>query len=268
MNVSNVISHIQQDGWCIIEGVIPDDEVKAVRDSVVKTVEDHGKSKPDKVGVTNPLSRGLINYDQSFAPYLDDHHIIGVANHLWGKYVKITVTTPVTRMPGKPYVGWHADWPFNQTHHVNIKEPFPDTPMLMTVIFMLSPFNEKTGGTMLVPGSHRARRDWNGDYGDSPLSPHQSQIQAIAPAGSVLMFDSRMWHSVPVNRSDKVRAGVTVRYAPWWLNMNVIMPGHPEREFMVGDDGMEERNMQSPIKLSVFNSLPEKVKPLFIHWVR
>jgi hypothetical protein len=268
MRIEDVVTRFQQDGWCIVEGVIPEDKVGAVRDSVIKTVTEHEGGEPDEGGVTNPVRRGLINYDQSFAPYLADEHIVGTATALWGKFVKITITTPVVRMPGTKPTGWHADWPFNQSHPVVIKEPFPDFPMLMTVIFMLSPFTEETGGTMLAPASHRSLRDWNEHFGDNKLSPHQSQTQAIAPAGSVLMFDSRMWHSVPANRSDKVRAGVTVRYAPWWLNMNVMMPGHPEREFMVGEDGTQERNMQPPLRRDVFDSLPENVKPLFRHWVR
>ena len=146
MQIEDIVARIKQDGWCIVEGIIPDDEVGAVRDSIVKTVDAHEDSPPDEFGVTNPARRGIINYDQSFAPYLANKYVMGVAEELWGKFVRITITTPVLNRPGGKPTGWHADWPFNQTHPVVIKEPFPDTPMYMTMIYMLSDFTEENGG--------------------------------------------------------------------------------------------------------------------------
>ena len=54
---------------------------------------------------------------------------------------------------------------------------------------------------------------------------------------------------------------------PWWLNLNVMLPGRPEREYMTAEDGTKERNMQMPVPRDVFNAFPEDVKPLFRHWV-
>ncbi len=70
-----------------------------------------------------------------------------------------------------------------------------------------------------------------------------------------------------MNKTDEIRVGVTVRYAPWWLNLNVILPGRPEREYMTAEDGTKERNMQMPVPRDVFDSLPEDVQRLFRHWV-
>jgi hypothetical protein len=41
----------------------------------------------------------------------------------------------------------------------------------------------------------------------------------VAKAGSVLVQDSRLWHTGGVNTSDAVRTSVVVRYAPWWLSV-------------------------------------------------
>ena len=267
MQIEDVVARIKQDGWSIVEGVIPDDEVGAVRDSIVKTVDAYEDSPPDEFGVTNPARRGIINYDQSFAAYLANKYVMGVTEELWGKFVRITITTPVLNRPGGKPQGWHADWPFNQTHPVVVKEPFPDTPMYLTMIYMLSDFTEENGGTLIAPGSHRSLHDWTTHYGETKMDPHPSQLQAVAPAGSALMFDSRMWHAVPVNKTDEIRVGVTVRYAPWWLNLNVMLPGRPEREYMTAEDGTKERNMHMPVPRDVFESFPEDVKPLFRHWV-
>ena len=130
------------------------------------------------------------------------------------------------------------------------------------MIYMLSDFTEGNGGTLLAPGSHRALYDHDQE---TRMEPHPGQTQAVGPAGSALMFDSRMWHAVPVNKTNEIRVGVTVRYAPWWLNLNCIIPGRPEREFMTDPDGNKERNIQFPLPREGFNSLPKEVQPLFLH---
>ena len=50
----------------------------------------------------------------------------------------------------------------------------------------------------------------------------------VASAGSVLFYDSRLWH-VPDNKGHTPRVAIAVRYAPWWLDTSVVMPGSAAR---------------------------------------
>ena len=85
-------------------------------------------------------------------------------------------------------------------------------------------------------------------------------------AGSVLVLDSRLWHATAANCTDRPRTSVVVRYAPWWLNVNVLMPGSAERRRMVDETGRSE-NEVPPVPPHVYDALPDDVKPLFRHWV-
>lgn len=267
MTNEETLSRLKWDGWCVVEGVIPDDEVSTVRESVLATVK-VAESATDPTRAMKVVRGSLINVDQSFAPYVSDPRIVRVAEALWGKHVKITITTTVVNFPGNRPAGWPSDWPFNQKHAAIVPAPYPDTPMLITVIFMLVDFTNENGGTLIVPGSHRIPSNWTSDFGENNLSPHPSQTQITGSAGSVLIFDSRMWHAVATNNSDQPRAAVTVRYGPWWLNVNPFVPGTPEREYMVDDKGEPEANVVYPVPLDVYDSLPEDAKPLFRHYVR
>ena len=266
MSVEGTLQRLKGEGWCVVEDIIPAGEVDAVRESVVATVE-AAEAATDPTRNLKVARGSLINLDQSFAPYVSDRRVVDVAESLWGQHVKITITTPVVNFPGNKPAGWHSDWPFNQRHAAAIEAPYPDTPILMTVIFMLSDFTEESGGTLIVPGSHRVPHNWTTEYGESNLEPHPSQKQVTGKAGSALMFDSRMWHAIPTNNGDRPRAGVTVRYGPWWLNVDVFRPGSPEREYMVDKDGKPEVNVVYPLPADVYESLPEDAKPLFRHWV-
>ncbi len=265
MSIEQAVTRVKEDGWAVVGGIIPDDEVAGVRESVLATIE---KAESASAEWKRRVAGSFFTVNQALAPYVSDRRIVGVAEGLWGRHVKITVSTPVVRHPGSNPQGWHSDWPFNQKHAAIIEAPYPDTPMLLTVIFMLSPFTEENGGTWLVPGSHRIANNWSSVYGDDNLSAHPSRIQATGDAGSVLIFDSRMWHAVPTNDTDEVRAGLTVRYAPWWLNVNVLVPGTPEREDMVDDEGKPEANLVFPMPQDVYDTLPDGAKPLLHHWVR
>ena len=97
----------------------------------------------------------VINYDQSFAPYVADSRILALAKMLLGPNVRISFTSAIINDPGKLRTTWHADWPFNQTGACHVSTPYPDRIMHLTALIMVSPFTEANGGTLIVPGSHR-----------------------------------------------------------------------------------------------------------------
>ena len=68
-------------------------------------------------------------------------------------------------------------------------------------------------------------------------------------------------------KTDKPRVGMAVRYAPWWLNLDVLMPGSDERARIVDETGGNE-NEVAAVPPAIYEALPENVKPLYRHWVR
>ena len=149
MSIEQTVTRVREDGWAVVRGIIPGDDVTGVSESVLATVQEADSGPPEW---KRRVEGSFFTVNQSLAPYVSDRRIVGVAEALWGRHVKITVTTPVVRYPRSKPQGWHSDWPFNQKHAAIVEAPYPDTPMLLTVIFMLSPFTEENGGTWLVPG--------------------------------------------------------------------------------------------------------------------
>jgi hypothetical protein len=263
MNLDEALLHLKLDGWCVLDGIIPPSQVAAIRQSVQSAVESGGSS----VSLAGVGARtGLLAFDQSFSPYLADRRILDVAEALLGKPVRISFTTAIVNYPGNERGLWHADWPFNQNTAGHIPAPYPDMVAHLTTIWMLSSFSPETGGTLVVPGSHRSPDNPTGDNGVDPARPYPTEIHAAGRAGSVLIFDSRLWHSISPNVSDQARVGMAVRYAPWWLNLDVLMLGSVERTRMVDETGIND-NVVNPVPRNVYDGLPENVKPLFRHWV-
>ena len=92
------------------------------------------------------------------------------------------------------------------------------------------------------------------------------ECNAEGEAGSVLLLDSRMWHASSPNQTAAPRVSVVVRYAPWWLNLEILRPGSPERQMIVDENGLRE-NVVPDMPAEVFAGMPADVQPLFRHWV-
>jgi len=264
ITLEQTLAHLTLQGWCVLEGVIPSDNVAGICQRVESTVQDHG--------TFNELEgqgsrKGLIAYEQSFAPYLADPRILGIANSLFGPQLRISFTSAHISYPGCARGQLHADWPFNQNNAGHVPAPYPDAAMHLTTLWMLSEFASETGATAIVPGSHRSPNNPSGNNGVDPSQPYPGEIQATGGAGSVLLFDSRLWHAATANTSAQARVGMAVRYAPWWLNLDILMPGSPERVRMVDEAGKTENDVAA-VPLDVYEALPENVKPLYRHWVR
>ncbi len=261
--MSNLLERMKLDGWCVVEGVIPANEVALVRANVqAATAQYRNPNAPKNIGHLS----GVINYDQSIAPYLADERLLGVIEGVLGPHVRISFTTATINESGNARSGWHADWPYNQRNAGCIPAPYADLPMHITTIWMLSPFSAATGGTLVVSGSHRMSNNPTGGYGIGELEPYPTEINATGNAGDVLVMDSRLWHATAANVTSDPRVAVVTRYAPWWLDLNVLMPNSVTRERLQKATGKSE-NQVPLVPATVYAGLPEKIKPLFAHWV-
>ena len=131
---------------------------------------------------------------------------------------------------------WHTDWPHDlsaygrddPTANVGcVRQPFPDVAMCLVMIWYLTDVDEDSGGTWIVPGSHRDPRNPRGPQdGMSVTAPIPGDMQVSAPAGSVFIQDSRSWHASAMhNPSGRDRVAVVNRWCPWWLSVDDFAPG-------------------------------------------
>ena len=264
MFADDLIYHFKLDGFVVLKEVIPDDQIYHIRESVGTTVVE--QRKPDSPKGIGHVA-GLIRFNQSFAPYLAEPRLLNIIKVMLGNNLNISFTTAIVNEPGNERGPWHSDWPFNQNTAGCIPAPYPDTVMHITTIWMLSEFTIEGGGTLVVPGSHRSNNNPSGNNGIDTLKPYPTETQIVGDAGSVLVFDSRLWHAIALNQTDQSRVAMAVRYAPRWLNLDVLMPGSVERARMMDETGKKE-NEVPPISSKLYKELPEDVQPLFRHWVR
>ena len=265
-------------GWCLIDDVIPDPEIEPIRDALVEQVrcqrrehERHlaaARAAGHVVGSTGvEVCQDVISSVPRVAPYLADPRILGAVRAVFGPWVRITSTSGIVTRPGNSRGRWHADWPYNQKIGSHLPAPYPDAVLHLSSIFMLSEFSSRTGATHIVPGSHRRPNNPSSDDADHPAQArHPEEIPVHGPAGSVLLYDSRLWHRGGENASSRPRVAITCRFSPWWLNLEVRRTGSPEHTAMVVEGGGRDNSVPL-VSRDVFEALPDRVKPLIRHWV-
>jgi ectoine hydroxylase-related dioxygenase (phytanoyl-CoA dioxygenase family) len=72
-------------------------------------------------------------------------------------------------------------------------------------ILMIDPFHAGNGATRFVPGSHRADPDRFSRVGAADCD---GQVLACAPAGSVVVYNSAVWHGHTANPSAAPRRSI------------------------------------------------------------
>jgi ectoine hydroxylase-related dioxygenase (phytanoyl-CoA dioxygenase family) len=279
MPLDSTLQRLSVNGFDVLEGIIPPSTVSTVRDEIVAIqAKNHAaneealkqtRARGHRIGAQGVGSlRQVINHTQCFAPYLAAPTLMELTQRLFGPYVRISCTDCVVTHPGNERGYWHADWPYNATNASHIPAPYPDALLHLSSLWMLTDFDATNGGTFVVPGSHRSLENPAADtmkHIDRD-APQPTEMQVKGTAGSVLVYDSRMWHAVAPNHSDQDRVALIVRYAPWWLNLTPTMVGLPDHSRMVLETG--GKNYESiPLKAEVFAALPAEVKPLYRHWV-
>jgi ectoine hydroxylase-related dioxygenase (phytanoyl-CoA dioxygenase family) len=120
-----------------------------------------------------------------------------------------------------------------------------EAPVLVNTMYVLQDVDDHNGGTLLVPGSHRANgRPGEGLYGELPRP-----INLEAPAGTILMFDGRLLHGGAVNHSDEHRYVLTNSVVKPWARQqeNFLLGAKPDVLAVASDRLLARLGLQASI---------------------
>jgi len=88
-------------------------------------------------------------------------------------------------------------------------------------MWCITGFTRDNGPLRVIPGSHRSARDPADDMEFPGMGPHPDEVKLIAPAGSLILFNSAsLWHSGTLNYSPGLRLAVTT-----YLSAPATAPG-------------------------------------------
>ena len=203
---------VAEDGFTILEDVFSPERAEALLKRIREIERD--TLRPLETGETEEYSSfyrtgGLLRIDPMFWDVPIDPTVTQVVEGVLGNDFLLSTFSGIDLKPNgnniQPLPPDDALVPVPRPHERAIG---------CTVMWVGTPFNEGTGGTRLLPGSHREPLDllFNQD------SERMSQtIQPDMKPGSVLVFDHALFHGASDNPSDDWRLGLQVSYHAGWM---------------------------------------------------
>lgn len=140
----------------------------------------------------------LVNKGQAFDVFYTHPKVLAGTAHVVGQELKLSSLNYRAAKPGKGLQGLHVDW------HEAVE---PGDYKVCNSIWLLDDFYKANGATRLVPGTHlKAQLPQN--VMTNPLEPHPDEIVIEAPAGSVFIFNSHVWHGGTTNTTGNPRKAI------------------------------------------------------------
>jgi ectoine hydroxylase-related dioxygenase (phytanoyl-CoA dioxygenase family) len=211
--------NIKIKGFTIIENILNSEELAYAR----KALDELYKKQIDEVGTEEMLFkindaynvRAPLVYDEYFLHKIAaNQKVIEVIKYIMGDYFILMLQNGVFNMPktdNKPNAyAYHRD--LNYQHFVASR------PLALSALYCIDNFNEYTGGTIVLPHTHNFEKCPSINF----ILQNEQQIKTNA--GSVIIFDSMMYHRSGSNTTNSVRRGINNMYVAPFIKQQISFP--------------------------------------------
>jgi len=209
-------------GFSVFAGVVPDDLLERLRRDIPLRQEacrlaqarngvDAGMegSAHHVVGGDDSL------YDFLCAMYLNDH----IKAYFGGEYI----LNAYGAINNTTYS--EATYKHGLRFHRDVRTYSGDFRLMINMLVMVDDFTIENGATKVVPGTHRIADRPSDEYLD------QHAIRVIGTAGSIVLFDSNLWHSAAPNTTRSPRMALTLAFTRPFFKQQMDYPRMLGEEF-------------------------------------
>jgi hypothetical protein len=200
-------------GWVVFDAAVGP-ELLARMTADLEAAWDVCRAIQVRNGVANDADRTvhhLIGIKPSFLDYVDESEALDpyFEAYFGGKYILNSFGGAINTRGRTSYA---------QRIHRDIRSYSGEMPLLLNTLVMLDAFTPENGATFMLGGSHLAAEK------PSEEDFYARAGRAVGPAGSVLVFNSNVWHAGGDNTTDHTRRSVTPMYARPFIKQQFDYP--------------------------------------------
>ena len=191
------IQHLDQRGYLPLPAVMTPQQLGAIRERVQALMAEEGEEAGSEFSTEKGAVRlaNLVDKDPLFEICFSHPRVLAAMNHVLKGDFKLSSLNGRASVPGDGVQAFHADWSSGVD---------PRDFQVCNSIWLLVDFTEENGATRVVPGSHR----WGKlprEVMDNPWEKHPQEMLLTGAAGTVVIFNSHLWHAGTTNHTDTPR---------------------------------------------------------------
>lgn len=195
---------LDEAGFVLLRDVLTREQVASFNARLDELLEEEGEQagiEMHQEAGTERLAR-LINKDSRFNVCFTNPRVLAAVRHVLGNFRLCDVVSRFA-LPGQGAQSLHADAGAPEV---------PGAYIICNTFWLLDDFTPENGPTRVVPGTHKTQATPNPDVFTSEtdgLLHHPDEIQVLAPAGTVVIFNSHMLHGGTLNRTSMRRRAIS-----------------------------------------------------------
>lgn len=203
--IAPAVQAVAEQGFAIVPDAVPLTLCRGLIAALERVEREygHGYGATAFEGRRTVRIYNLLRYGAPFTAVPVAEPICAIAEQVLGEDLLLSSLSAITLAPGQEAQALNSDWQL-----ISLRRPHPC--LMLNAFWVLTDFTEANGATRIVPGSHRNPKPPK--YGET-----YETIAAEAPAGSVILFDSQIWHGSGENRTDQRRWAISNYYCAGWV---------------------------------------------------
>lgn len=209
------LASVRSNGFAVVESVLDADFLARTRDGMHEVQErilaDIGRERLERAGELGVL-RLMMRYDAHFFRFLELPAVLTIADgtvsataimHLQNGFILPSFAVSKQREV------------FQNSYHQDFPRVLNGYLASINVFFAVDHFSRENGATWVVPGSHQH------DVCPSLEERTERAIPLECPAGSMIVFDSTLWHAAGANSSGNDRLAINHQFTRSWIKQQM-----------------------------------------------
>lgn len=189
-------ARLDTDGFLPLPGILSAGQLQSIRARLAELHAAEGRGAGAEVHQEEGADRlaDLVNKDPVFEVCFTSPRVLAAIAHVLGDFTLSSLNARAA-LPGHGQQRLHADWGVAVS---------PGDYRVCNSIWLIDDFTGFNGATRVVPGSHRSARLPREVMAD-PTGTHPGEVKLLGSAGTVVIFNSHLWHGGTVNVTSRPR---------------------------------------------------------------
>jgi len=203
------------EGYAVVAGVLDETVLTDTREALYRVRErihrDVGPERLERAGELGVL-RLMVRYDPYFLRFLEVPELLYIVDSTVTETAVLHLQNGFV-LPSLP-PGEYADV-FQRRFHMDFRRVLNGYLMSINVMFAIDAFSSENGGTLVVPGSHQRA------VAPSERFLRDNAFAVESPPGSMIIFDSTLWHAAGENLSGRDRLAINHQFTRSYIKQQI-----------------------------------------------